>query len=406
MTRVADAGSDTEDRATLLRALMVEKLHDLGVLKSERVAAAVAAVPRHLFAPDEPLEAAYHPDSPLTVKRDEAGAALSSVSATLLQAVMLEQAQVEPGMRVLEIGSGGYNAALIREIVGETGRVTTVDIDPDIVDRARSFLDAAGYTDVEVVLADADGGVAANAPYDRIIVTVGAWYLADAWLEQLAPGGRIVVPLRIKGVTRSIAFTRDAEGLVSDSYGLCRFVPMQGAGAHEERFVTVDDGLQLLVDDERQDFDVSALRIAVHRPGIVRWSGAVYELPDELELFLLTSGPQVALLFAQQGLIDSGLFAASAALGVPALVRSGSIAYRTRRENEETGGFESGVIAHGPNAEEVAAEYIALLQRWATHHRRRGAAQIRYFPKTTGHPDDLAPQRIAKRSGAVEVSWS
>lgn len=92
-------------------------------------------------------------------------------------------------MRVLEIGSGGYNAALIAELVGETGQVTTVDIDPDVADRAQSCLAAAGYHRVNVVVADAEGGVPKHAPYDRMIVTVGAWDIPPAWSDQLAEGG-------------------------------------------------------------------------------------------------------------------------------------------------------------------------------------------------------------------------
>ncbi|WP_374201596.1 hypothetical protein [Actinocorallia sp. API 0066] len=94
---------------------MVERLHDLGAFKSERVAAAVATVPRHVFAPGESLEAAYAPDNPLTVKSDSTGAALSSVSATHLQVVMLEQAAIEPGMRVMEVGSGVLHKGSTRQ---------------------------------------------------------------------------------------------------------------------------------------------------------------------------------------------------------------------------------------------------------------------------------------------------
>jgi protein-L-isoaspartate(D-aspartate) O-methyltransferase len=384
---------------------MVGELREMGALASERVAAAVATVPRHLFAPGEPLEAAYAADNPLTVKRDKTGRAMSSVSATHLQAVMLEQAEIEPGMRVLEIGSGGYNAALIREIVAEGGKVISVDIDPEIVERARSCLDAAGYDDVEVVMADADNGIPHGAPYDRIIVTAAAWDIPPAWMNQLAEAGRIVVPLQIKGVTRSIAFDRDGTGLVSRGYSLCSFVPMQGSGSYSERLVPLDDGAALRVDDESQLFDIEALREALHSPRLERWSGAAYDLPDELELFLVTSGPQVSLLHASAALIEQGLVEPSAGRGVPALISGGSFAYRTRRPNEETGGFESGVIAHGPEAEAIAAQYVDLLRRWANNHRRRGAARIRYVPKAAGSAG--TPQGlVVKRHGTIAISWS
>ncbi|MGH3566668.1 MAG: methyltransferase, FxLD system [Pseudonocardia sp.] len=266
MTTVRD--SSVED-AAWLRAAMVGELRDCDAITSESVAAAVGAVPRHLFAVGEPLEVAYAADSAVVIKRGEDGAALSSLSATHIQVVMLEQAEVGPGMRVLEVGSGGYNAALLQELVGETGKVISVDIDPEIIERARDCLAAAGYDRVEVVLADAESGVPRGAPYDRIIVTAGAWDIPPAWLEQLCEHGRIVVPLRLKGLTRSIAFDRTRTGLCSHSYRLCGFVPMQGSGAHTERVVPLDEGVALRIDGE-QRFDVKALREAVHSAKLQR----------------------------------------------------------------------------------------------------------------------------------------
>ncbi|MBX6385179.1 MAG: methyltransferase, FxLD system [Microbispora sp.] len=396
--------TDAADIAASLRAEMVRELREMGEVISEPVAAALATVPRHLFAPGEPLEAAYAADRALVVKRDASGTALSLLSAAHIQAVMLEQAEIEPGMRVLEIGSGGYNAALIQELVGAEGMVVSADIDPGIVERARTCLTAAGYDRVEVVPADAENGVPEHAPYDRIIVTAGAWDIPPAWMDQLSAAGRIVVPLRIRGRTRSIAFDRSDDVLVSRSYRLAAFVPMQGAGAFREHTVRLAEGVVLQVDEEPQRFDVEALRRALGSPRLERWSGAAFDLPDELELFLLTNMPQVAMLHAAEELVDQGRFALSAARGVPVLIRDGSFAYRTKRPNQETGGFESGVFAHGPDAETVAAEYVELLRRWASDHRRRGAARIQYVPKTAR---TSLPSRglIRKRHGTVIVSW-
>ena len=209
---------DPADIAASLRAAMVRELREMDAVTSESVAASLATVPRHLFALGEPLAAAYAANSALVVKRDASGLALSSLSAAHIQAVMLEQAEIEPGMRVLEIGSGGYNAALIQELVGAAGTVVSVDIDPDIVERACTCLKAAGYDRVEVVLADAENGVPEQAPYDRIIATAGAWDIPPAWVEQLSEVGRIVVPLRVRGRTRTIAFERSDDVLVSRRY--------------------------------------------------------------------------------------------------------------------------------------------------------------------------------------------
>jgi protein-L-isoaspartate(D-aspartate) O-methyltransferase len=86
-----------------------------------------------------------------------------------------------PGQRVLEIGAGtGYNAALMAHIVGGSGEVVTVDIERDLVDAARDHLEAAGFGRVRVVLGDGGDGHPGGAPYDRIILTVGAWDVAPA----------------------------------------------------------------------------------------------------------------------------------------------------------------------------------------------------------------------------------
>lgn len=399
---------DSQDTASL-RAAMIGELRDMGAITSDPVAAAMTAVPRHLFVPEEPLEAAYAVNSALVVKRDARGTAISSLSAAHIQAVMLEQAGIEPGMRVLEVGSGGYNAALLAELVGDGGKVVSVDIDPDIVERARTCLKTAGYERVEVVAADAEHGVPDCAPYDRIIVTAGAWDIPPAWIEQSSENGRIVVPLRLKGLTRSIAFDRAGEALVSRSYRLSGFVPMQGAGAHDERLIHLDEGVVLRVDGEALESDVDELRAALRAPRLERWSSSPFALPDELEMFLMTSASQMALLHVDGELVEQGRFAPSAARGVPALIGDGSIAYRTKRPNEEIGGFESGVIAHGPAAEAVAEQYVELLRRWAHEHRRRGAACIRYLstaPDASTGMGEPTGGLIVKRHGVIEVSWS
>ena len=200
MTALPRAEPESGPSPETLRAELASALRDRGAIRTDSVARAFRTVPRHIFAPEVPAATAYADDSVIT-KRDAHGMAMSSVSAPWLQAMMLEQAGIRPGMRCLEIGSGGYNAALMAELAGESGQVTTVDIDPEITGRAARCLAAAGYGQVRVVLADAENGVPDHAPYDRIIVTAGAWDIPPAWSGQLSPGGRLVVPLRMPGST-------------------------------------------------------------------------------------------------------------------------------------------------------------------------------------------------------------
>lgn len=396
------------DDAAGLRAAMVAGLRDEGLITSEAVAAAMNTVPREAFAPGEPLARVYETHTTLAPKIGADGRQTSVVSASHIQAIQLEQAGIEPGMNVLEVGSGGYNAALIAELVGPAGSVTTVDIDADIVARARVGLRAAGYERVNVVLADAEYGVAPRAPYDRIIATVGAWDIPPAWIDQLTPTGRIVVPLRFAAITRLIAFDRTPDSPVSTAsdYRLGSFVPMQGDGAATEQMIAVTPDIALRLDPQHEaTFDVPALRKALNSPPIERWSGTPFDMPDELELFLLTSGPDVPMLHAAQPAIDQGVVNRTVRLGTPAIVRGGSFAYRIKRENAETvSGFETGVVAHGPDAEKVAEELLMLVRDWAGDHYRRGAARISYHPGNA-NPSELTGWRTAKRHGALTVRW-
>ena len=232
-------------------ATRVVASHRIG---SERVAAALRAVPRHLFLPEQRPEAAYR-DEAIVTKRDEAGQPISSSSQPAIMAIMLDQLDLAPGHRVLEIGAGtGYNAALISHIVGPSGQVTSVDIDPELVATARGHLARAGFGDVTVVAADGAGGDPEHAPYDRIIATVGVSDLAPAWLAQATPRARIVVPLDVRGTQLSVAFERADPAApggpwTSRSLAPCGFMRMRGSLAGPERIVPLAPGLSLLLPD-------------------------------------------------------------------------------------------------------------------------------------------------------------
>lgn len=405
MTTARDIDTNTALRAGELRTAMVAELRQLGAVETEPVAAALSTVPRHVFAPGEPLEKAYAANSAVVTKRDETGLAISSLSAAHIQAVMLEQAQLEPGMRVLEVGSGGYNAALIAELVGPTGQVTSVDIDPDIVARAKDCLAAAGYDQVKVVLADAENGVPDHAPFDRVIVTAGAWDLPPAWSDQLIEHGQIVVPFRVRGLTRTVVFERDGDHLASRDYRLCGFVPMQGIGARTERRVPLDGDEVVLRVDEDQPLDADSLKEALRSPRLELWSGVEFDQVDELDLWIGTHAPAFGLLTAQDGPIERGLVAPSAKRGVPTLVRGGTFAYRTKRPIEGTDTFETGVYAHGPDAQGAAEEYVELVRTWDRDHRGGHGARIEAYP--AGTPSTELPQGcvVDKKHTRVVISW-
>lgn len=392
--------------AEALRSELTEKLRAQGAIRSPGVARAFQAVPRHVFTPGEPLERSYANDSVVT-RRDTQGVALSSVSAPWLQATMLEQAQISAGMRVLEIGSGGYNAALIAELTGPAGAVTTVDIDPEVTGRASRCLAEAGYPWVKVVLGDAEHGVAEHAPYDRIIVTAGSWDIPPAWAAHLARGGRIVVPLRIRGLTRSVAFEREDGHLASLGHVMCGFVPMQGAGSHAERLVLLhgqDVGLRI---EDGQVIDATGLSDALLQPRVEAWSGVRFggqEPFDGLYLWLAAWLPGFGLLTRQRTEAARQMANPSSPLGTPTLTGGRSFAYHTFRQVDAgADAWEFGAYAHGPDASHLAAQMTDQIRAWELH--RDCAAQINAY--AAGTPDSqLPPGRVLdKRHTRIVISW-
>ncbi|GAA3214794.1 hypothetical protein GCM10020256_15890 [Streptomyces thermocoprophilus] len=221
-----------------------------------------------------PVETAYADDI-IPTRHTPDGRISSSVSAPWLQAVMLESARLRPGHHVLEVGSGGYNAALIAELVGPTGQVTTVDIDPDVTDRAARFLTATGYDRVRVLTADAEhlpADVVPEGGFDAVIVTVDTWDLP--WITMVAEGGRLVAPLRLHQYVWSIGFTKHDGALSSEEpLTVCGFVPMQGAGAWEPNLRTIpgcgirlafEDGTPMPVDQLAPAFDMAPSTVRTH----------------------------------------------------------------------------------------------------------------------------------------------
>lgn len=367
-----------------------------------RVLEAFRAVPRHLFVPGTPVEQVYG-ERPVVTKRDEHGVPVASISEPWVQAVMLEQAALRPGMRVLEIGSGGVNAALIAELVGQQGAVTTVDLDREVVHRTRTCLAYTGYPQVEVVQADAELGVPAHAPYDRVIVTAEAVDIPPAWLDQLADDGRLVVPLRMRGLTRTVAFDRHRDRLVSAGYHRCVFVPMRGIGAAGQTWAPLEGSVRLRVDGRRPG-GVDRLRAALREPALTRWSGVevgAEETSDDLDLWLASTASGFCHLVATD---TRRGFPEAARWGVPTAVTGATLAYRDIRP-AGLARFELGVRAHGPDAEYQAERYVDLVRAWHRDHRPGPSARIEVWPAATPTadlPDGHVVERVHSR---VVISW-
>lgn len=398
------------DEASRLRNSVVDTLRKAGWISSPEVEAVMRAVPRHEFAPGATLEEAYQPYAAVITKTDEHGIQLSSVSAPQIQALMLEQARVGRGMRVLEIGSGGLNAAYLAELVGPEGHVTTVDIDPSVTDRARRLLDDHGYGRVTVVTADAAEPIPGLGQVDVVMVTAGAWDIPPAWTDQLVPGGRLVVPLRMRGLTRSIAFVRVDDRLESESAKICGFVPMQGAAAHREDLLlvagTAEIGLRF---DDGLPSDPGLLDNAVAFPRVETWTGVaigVSEPLDTLQMHLAITLPGFCTMAVDPDL-DSGIVApANKGFSLAAVDEAGrTFAYLTHRRTEDNGHVEFGVHALGPDAAVFAAAVADHVRGWALAHRGGPGPVIRAYP--AGTPDDrIAGDRVIdKVHSRIALSW-
>ncbi|WP_049575595.1 methyltransferase, FxLD system [Streptomyces sp. SBT349] len=381
-TTVSDTNASSAS-ASQLRAKLADRLREDPV-RTPAIEAALRSVPRHLFLPGVSLEAAYA-NEPVYTKQDNAGASISAASQPLIVAMMLEQLQLQPGHRVLELGAGtGYNAALMADIAGERGHVTTVDIDEDLVDGARQHLAAAGVANVEIVLGDGALGNADAAPYDRIIATVGAFEVPPAWLDQLAPTGRLVVPLRLAGVaSRSIIFERDADGWSSRGSEMCTFMPLRGIGDDARGAVdltgTGEVTLQTHKDNDGATDQVSlsgVLDTARHEV----WSGVLFAPGESFEWLYLWLACRLANPIMRMNVEPTAKERGLVTPMFPTVAMStttvdGSLAYLTIRPAPPAadGGkrFEVGVIGHGPTGRELAEHVGQQISTWDDGFRTR-----------------------------------
>ncbi|MGW7007303.1 methyltransferase, FxLD system [Streptomyces sp. NPDC054933] len=379
-----DTITTPEMDAERLRNALVDQIRADGHARTTDVENALRTVPRHVFVPDAPLEDAYA-NAPVHIKYDTDGTSISCASQPGVVALMLDQLEAQPGERILELGAGtGYNAALLAHLVGEHGHVTTIDVDDDLVEGARARLAAAGITNVEALTRDGAVGHAESAPYDRIIATVGAHGIPHAWLDQLAPGGRLLVPQRLKGsVSRSIAYEQRDGRWVSLSSEMNTFMPLRRGIADDDRRVIPlsADGTVRLQAPAGHHIDADALAGVLDQPRIEEWTGMMVramESPEWMELFVTCSLPSglIRMLFPKEAkgiLLTEDPYPSSTAA-----VDKGAVTYLARRLSEKKtpeGGklWEFGVIGHGPGSDELVAQVAGAIRTWDREYRGREA---------------------------------
>ena len=202
------------------RARLVEHLST--EIKDERVLAAIACVPRERFIPAESQHLAYE-DMPLPIGFEQ------TISQPFIIALMTQALELTGEEKVLEVGTGsGYQSALLAELAR---LVITVERLPSLAERAKSMLNSLGYTNIKLYLAQKTLGWPGEAPYDAIMVTAGAPRVPLDLLDQLAVGGRLVIPVGSRYVQELYKITKGKKKNIVENLGGCRFVSLIGEDA-------------------------------------------------------------------------------------------------------------------------------------------------------------------------------
>jgi protein-L-isoaspartate(D-aspartate) O-methyltransferase len=228
--KTSTASSMEEEAFTQARLDLVENdIKGAGIM-NEDVLQAMRNVPRHKFVPDEYLDQAYE-DHPLPIGYGQ------TISQPYIVAWMTELLELQPGEKVLEIGTGsGYQAAILAEL-GYVD-VYSIEIVPELAESAATRLQDLGYTNVQVKQGDGYFGWPEYAPFDAIIVTAAPDHLPAPLAEQLAEGGRIVIPIGPPGLYQSLwKFVHEDGELKAYNMGGVAFVPFTGSGVEEHQTI-------------------------------------------------------------------------------------------------------------------------------------------------------------------------
>lgn len=188
-------------------------------VKDPRVLDAMREVPRHLFVPPGSGTEAYD-DRPIPIGSGQ------TISQPYMVAIMTELLHVSPEDRVLEIGTGsGYQAAILSRLASH---VLSIERHASLADRARDTFAALGFTNIEVVVGDGTEGYPSRAPFERILVTAGAPSTPETLKQQLAVGGRLVIPVGPGGFQHLVLVDRTLSGFTEALGEGCVFVPLVG----------------------------------------------------------------------------------------------------------------------------------------------------------------------------------
>ncbi|HEX6596775.1 MAG TPA: methyltransferase domain-containing protein [Acidimicrobiales bacterium] len=407
-----------------LRKALVADLERRGAIRTVAVRRAFATVPRERFVPEvadqDGLERVYA-DAALVTRTSNRGMPLSSSSQPTIMAHMLEELDLAPGMRVLEIGTGsGYNAALLSTLVGRKGQVASIELEPDLAAKADSALAAGGYP-VRVVVGDALDAVdgLAGRPYDRIIVTASSDHVPKAWRDALVDGGLIELPLRLPGSTEGeqavVTLRREGDGLRSVAVVPGAFMNLRRPGEEDARPIGITNvSVNEFVDGKgRSIASVSGGGLARLRPSARRrLAGVLLTTPRVRRL--ATPGPPftsivayVGMAQAPEGVIVRTMRAAewgSFVAGAGVAARDGSgLALVVGQPQGRSSRVE--IYGEGPGSELTQRALGELVRRW----RRAGCPSLAdcQFTVTYEGPPKVGPgANIAEHDGVfTTLQW-
>ena len=207
------------------RLKMVEEQIIAKGIKDPRVIKAMKKVPRHLFV-EEALQAQAYSDHPLPIGEKQ------TISQPYMVALMTETLELKGREKVLEVGAGsGYQAAILAELAAKVFSIERVRV---LGLRARKLLYDLGYFNVEIKISDGTHGWAEEKPFDAIIVTAGSPVISQPLLDQLAIGGRLIIPVGDAFAQDLIRVTKTEEGFRKEDLGGCRFVKLIGKYGWQE----------------------------------------------------------------------------------------------------------------------------------------------------------------------------